>query len=65
VARVEELVLGSVPRYGTTKMHADSVDPLGGEGLAGLHDKVGRITMEDTHDFSNLTSESFRMITSS
>jgi hypothetical protein len=44
VARAEELVLGGVPRHGTTKMRADGIDPVCSEGLVGLHDKVGRIT---------------------
>jgi hypothetical protein len=48
VARAEELVLGGVPRHDTTKMRADGVDTVGGEGLVGLHDKVGRITLQDT-----------------
>ena len=48
VARAEELVLGGVPRHDTTKMRADGVDPVGGEGLVGLHDKVGRITLQRT-----------------
>jgi hypothetical protein len=49
-------------------MRADGVDTVGGEGLVGLDDKVGRITLQDTHDLGSqlrlafTTSESFRMI---
>lgn len=54
MARAEELVLGGVPRHDAAKMRADGVDPVGGEGLVGLHHKVGRITLQHPHDFSNL-----------
>lgn len=45
MARADELVLGAVPRHDAAKVRADGVDPVGREGLVGLHDEVGRITL--------------------
>lgn len=56
MARAKELVLGGVKRHDAAKVGADRVDPVGGEGLVGLHDEVRRITLQATHDiffFSN------------
>lgn len=46
MARAKELVLGGVKRHDAAKVGADRVDPVGGEGLVGLHDEVRRITLE-------------------
>ena len=58
MARAEELVLGGVPRHDTTQMRADGVDTVGGEGLVGLHHKVGRVTLQQ----DMISATSFRMI---